>query len=128
MSNTLRKPRATSAPAMNGSRSIDNLLRRMQLGYNYDPLVELMAIARSTKSSVAEKIKIAQELMSYVYPKVKAIATDPNMGDVINITVQYDDKESAKSLESSLPAPHSEDEVKKRRGQETSEFNIFTID
>lgn len=128
MSNTPRKPRATSAPAMNGSRSIDNLLRRMQLGYNYDPLVELMAIARSTKSSVAEKIKIAQELMSYVYPKVKAIATDPNMGDVINITVQYDDKESAKSLESSLPAPLSEDEVKKRRGQETSEFNILTFD
>ena len=128
MSNTLRKPRATSAPVMNGSRSIDNLLRRMQLGYNYDPLVELMAIARSTKSSVAEKIKIAQELMSYVYPKVKAIATDPNMGDVINITVQYDDKESAKSLESSLPPPLSEDEVKKRRGQETSEFNILTFD
>lgn len=128
MSNTLRKPRATSAPTMNGSRSIDNLLRRMQLGYNYDPLVELMAIARSTKSSVAEKIKIAQELMSYVYPKVKAIATDPNMGDVINITVQYDDKESAKSLESSLPAPLSEDEVNKRRGQETSEFNILTFD
>lgn len=128
MSNTLRKPRATSAPAMNGNRSIDNLLRRMQLGYNYDPLVELMAIARSTKSSVAEKIKIAQELMSYVYPKVKAIATDPNMGDVINITVQYDDKESAKSLESSLPPPLSEDEVKKRRGQETSEFNILTFD
>lgn len=50
------------------------------------------------------------------------------MGDVINITVQYDDKESAKSLESSLPAPLSEDEVKKRRGQETSEFNILTFD
>lgn len=123
MSNTLRKPRATSAPAMNGSRSIDNLLRRMQLGYNYDPLVELMAIARSTKSSVAEKIKIAQELMSYVYPKVKAIATDPNMGDVINITVKYDDDKDVDSMKSTLPVPFSEEELMERR-RITEDFPI----
>lgn len=119
----LKKPRATDAPSLQGTRSIDNLLRRMQMGFGYDPLNELVSIARSTKSSVSEKIKIAQELMSYVYPKVKAIATDPNMGDVINITVKYDDDKDVDSMKSTLPAPFSEEELMERR-RTTEDFPI----
>lgn len=111
----LRKPSATTAPSLQGNRSIDNLLRKMQLGLGYDPLLELVAIAKSNKSSVTEKIRIAQELMSYVYPKVKSIATDPNLGDIINITVKYDNDTDAKQLESSMPTPLSDKEIEERQ-------------
>lgn len=111
----LKKPSVTTAPTLQGSRSIDNLLRKMQLGLGYDPLLELVALARSNKSSISDKIKIAQELMSYVYPKVKAIATDPNLGDIINVTVKYDNTDDAKCLESSLPVPLTKQEVESRQ-------------
>lgn len=119
----LKKPRTADALSPVGSKSIDNLLRKMQAGFGYDPLVELISIARSTKSSVAEKIKIAQELMQYVYPKVKAMATDPNMGDVINITVKYDDDKDADLMKSSLPTPFSEEELVERR-RTTEDFPL----
>jgi len=89
----------------------------MQMGLGYDPLVELVSIARKPSTTNVEKIRIAQDLMSYVYPKVKSVSTDPNMGDVINITVQYDDNESAKKLQETLPAPLSQEEVAVRRGE-----------
>ena len=38
------------------------------------------------------------------------------MGDVINITVQYDDSDAAKKLESTLPPPLSSEEMAERRG------------
>ena len=98
------------------AEKIDNLLRKMQMGLGYDPLVELVTLARKSTTTNGEKIKIAQELMGYVYPKVKSVSTDPNMGDVINITVQYDDSDAAKKLESTLPPPLSSEEMEERRG------------
>lgn len=111
MANLIKKPRAGRAPDIRRTDSIDNLLRKLQLGLGYDPLVELVALARDKKSTNKEKITIASELMSYVYPKVKATATDPNMGDVINITVAYADDAPAKELEADLPSPMSSDEI-----------------
>lgn len=113
----LKKPRASRAPDLSKTERIDNLLRKMQMGLGYDPLVELVSIARKPSTTNTEKIRIAQDLMSYVYPKVKSVSTDPNMGDVINITVQYDDNESAKKLQETLPAPLSKEEVAVRRGE-----------
>lgn len=113
----LKKPRASRAPDLSKTERIDNLLRKMQMGLGYDPLVELVSIARKPSTTNVEKIRIAQDLMSYVYPKVKSVSTDPNMGDVINITVQYDDNESAKKLQETLPAPLSQEEVAVRRGE-----------
>ena len=113
----LKKPRASRAPDLSKTERIDNLLRKMQMGLGYDPLVELVSIARKPSTTNTEKIRIAQDLMSYVYPKVKSVSTDPNMGDVINITVQYDDNESAKKLQETLPAPLSQEEVAVRRGE-----------
>lgn len=117
MSQLIKKPRAGRAPSLTSVEKIDNLLRKMQMGLGYDPLVELVSLARKPSTTNGEKIKIAQELMSYVYPKVKSVATDPNMGDVINVTVQYEDSESAKKLESTLPIPLSSSEIAERRRQ-----------
>ena len=116
MTPSIKKPRAGRAPSLGKAEKIDNLLRKMQMGLGYDPLVELVSLARKSSTTNSEKIKIAQELMSYVYPKVKSVATDPNMGDVINVTVQYEDSESAKKLQSTLPAPLSQEEILERKG------------
>lgn len=116
MSQLIKKPRAGRAPSLGKAEKIDNLLRKMQMGLGYDPLVELVSLARKPSTTNGEKIKIAQELMSYVYPKVKSVSTDPNMGDVINVTVQYEDSEAAKKLESTLPLPLTHEEIAERRG------------
>ena len=116
MNQVMKRPRAGRAPSLSKTERIDNLLRKMQMGLGYDPLVELVSLARKSSTTNGEKIKIAQELMSYVYPKVKSVATDPNMGDVINVTVQYEDSESAKKLQSTLPAPMSSEEILERKG------------
>lgn len=121
----LKKPRASRAPDLSKTERIDNLLRKMQMGLGYDPLVELVSIARKPSTTNTEKIRIAQDLMSYVYPKVKSVSTDPNMGDVINITVQYDDNESAKKLQETLPAPLSQEEVAVRRGEVEQTEYVF---
>lgn len=116
MATPIKRPRAGRAPDLSKTERIDNLLRKMQMGLGYDPLVELVKLAKKPSTTNMEKIKIAQDLMSYVYPKVKAVSNDPNMGDIINITVQYDDNESAKKMQEALPAPLSEEEVAIRRG------------
>lgn len=116
MATPIKKPRAGRAPDLSNTERIDNLLRKMQMGLGYDPLVELVKLAKKPNTTNAEKIKIAQDLMSYVYPKVKAVSNDPNMGDIINITVQYDDNESAQKMQEALPAPLSQEEVAIRRG------------
>ena len=85
MATPIKKPRAGRAPDLSNTERIDNLLRKMQMGLGYDPLVELVKLAKKPNTTNAEKIKIAQDLMSYVYPKVKAVSNDPNMGDIINI-------------------------------------------
>ena len=116
MATPIKKPRAGRTPDLSKTERIDNLLRKMQMGLGYDPLVELVKLSKKPNTTNAEKIKIAQDLMSYVYPKVKAVSNDPNMGDIINITVQYDDNESAQKMQEALPAPLSQEEVAIRRG------------
>lgn len=116
MATPIKRPRAGRAPDLSNTERIDNLLRKMQMGLGYDPLVELVKLAKKPSTTNMEKIRIAQDLMSYIYPKVKAVSNDPNMGDIINITVQYDDNESAKKMQEALPAPLSEEEVAIRRG------------
>lgn len=120
--NKVSTNRTSKVSKVSKAEKIDNLLRKMQFGLGYDPLVELVSIAKKPSTTTLQKIKIATELMTYVYPKIKAVATDPNMGDVINITVQYDDKESAKTLESALPAPLSKEELEERISMKTDNY------
>lgn len=87
---TLKKPQALSAkkaPTGRGETAGDRLVQRLASEFKYDPIEELVKIAKSTKSSLELKAKINQELIQYYLPKVKAIDTNPNAGEVISINV-----------------------------------------
>ena len=43
---------------------------------NYEPLEKLIIIANDDKTSTELKVKINLELLSYIYPKKKAVAMD----------------------------------------------------
>ena len=53
----------------------EELISRMQDG-NYDPLEELMKLAKQSRVKPELKLQIARELMQYRYPKLKAIEHD----------------------------------------------------
>lgn len=87
---TLRKPRALSAkkaPTGRGETAGDRLVQRLATEFKYDPIEELVKIAKSSKSSLELKAKINQELVQYYLPKIKAVDTNPNAGEVISINV-----------------------------------------
>lgn len=97
----LTKPGTTSAyPDGKGLTKGDELLRRLQFEFGYDPLKELVKLASSNKTTSSEKIKIASEIMSYYQPKVKPMELNPNAGEVIQVNISYPDtakKDSAAS-------------------------------
>lgn len=87
---SLRKPRALpakKAPTGRGETAGDRLVQRLASEFKYDPIEELVKIAKSSKSTLELKAKINQELIQYYLPKVKAIDTNPNAGEVISINV-----------------------------------------
>lgn len=118
----IKKPRASRAPDLSKTERIDNLLRKMQMGLGYDPLVELISLARKQSTTTGEKIKIAQDLMSYVYPKIKAVSNDTTSGEVINITVEYQDTDSARKMQEILPEPLTKEEIAVRQGKDILEL------
>lgn len=87
---SFKKPSALSgkkAPTGRGETAGDMLIRRLASEFKYDPIAELVKIAKSNKSTLELKTKINQELIQYYLPKVKAIDTNPNAGEVISINV-----------------------------------------
>lgn len=93
----LKKPNATSVvPNGKGQTKGDELLRRLRFEFSYDPIKELVGLAKSAKTNNSEKIKIATELLSYYQPKMKAMDFNPNAGEVIKINVSFpeEDKDS----------------------------------
>lgn len=80
----------------------DNLLRQMRYGLGFDPLAELVGIYQHPDTTMSERIRIATELMSYVAPKMKAIAAPADTGDVININVSYPEEQAAQKFAKTL--------------------------
>lgn len=84
------KPSPTSkVPSGQGFTKGDLLLRRLQYEFNFDPLEELVALAKSNKTSVGEKIKISQELMGYIVPKLKNVEVNQHQGEVIRVNITF---------------------------------------
>lgn len=86
----LKKPRmisAKKAPDGRGSTAGDRLVQRLATDLHYDPIAELVKLAKHPKTSPELKAKISSELMQYYMPKLKAIDTNPNAGEIISINV-----------------------------------------
>lgn len=87
---TLRKPNmlpAKKAPTGRGETAGDRLVQRLATEFRHDPIAELIKLAKSSKTTPELKAKINQELLQYYLPKLKAIDTNPNSGEVISINV-----------------------------------------
>lgn len=92
----LKKPAPLGfIPDGKGLTKGDELIRRLRYEFGYDPIKELVSLARSVKTNSSEKIKIASELLSYYQPKVKAMELNPNAGEVINVNISFPDEDSA---------------------------------
>ena len=101
----LKKPTPTAKiPNGQGITKGDELLRRLRLELKYDPVKELVELAKSAKTNSSEKIKIASELLSYYQPKVKAVELNPNAGEVIKVNISFPE-ETPKGLSEIAPLP-----------------------
>lgn len=95
----LVRPGLLDAPTGNGLTKGDELLRRLKFEFDYDPLSELISIARADDTTNQEKIRIAQEILGYYQPKVKAISLNPNAGETISLNIMFPDKDQEHGLE-----------------------------
>ena len=92
----LKKPSpSVVVPDGKGCTKGDELLRRLRFEFGYDPIKELVNLARSAKTNSTEKIKIASEQLIYYQPKMKAMDFNPNAGEVINVNISFPDEETA---------------------------------
>lgn len=92
LKNTIVKPRAIAAPSGSGLTKGDELIRRLRLEFGYDPLKELVELAQGSDATVGERIRIAETVMSYYQPKVKAIDYNPNSGETISLNITFPEK------------------------------------
>ena len=63
------------------------LVQRLALEFNHDPIQELVKLAQSNRVSPDLKAKINMEFLQYYLPKLRAIDTNPNQGEVIQINI-----------------------------------------
>ena len=90
LKDTFKKPSmlpVKKAPTGRGETAGDQLVRRLAVEFGYDPISELVKTARSAKTSPELKTKINMELVQYYLPKIRAVDTNPNAGEVISINV-----------------------------------------
>lgn len=59
------------------------LMRQLKYELDFDAAAELVKIYRTQGVRMNEKIKIAQELMSYQYPKLKAVELAAKQGEAV---------------------------------------------
>lgn len=86
--NDFKKPNETSKyPNGRGNTRGDELLRRLRNEFRYDPISELIKLAKSEKTSTGEKVKIATEIYSYIAPKLKAVEVKQDQSDHIKINI-----------------------------------------
>lgn len=84
---------ASKAPKGNGCTKGDLLMQRLAMEFKYDPIKEMIKLAKHNKTSNELKFKIASQLTDYYLPKVKAIDTNPNQGEVISINIIQPDNQ-----------------------------------
>lgn len=68
-------------------RRAEMLLAQMQ-DENYNPLQELIKISKHSRVDVPTKVRIAMDLMNYVYPRQKAVEVDHKQGQ--QVTFNFD--------------------------------------
>ena len=78
---------ASKAPTGTGKSKNDVLVQRLALEFNHDPIHELVKLAQSNRISPDLKAKINMEFLQYYLPKLRAIDTNPNQGEVIQINI-----------------------------------------
>ena len=86
----LKKPTplpASKAPTGKGDSKNDLLVQRLAMEFEFDPVAQLVELARHKYSSPDLKAKISMELLQYYLPKLKAIDTNPNQGETISINI-----------------------------------------
>lgn len=59
------------------------LMRQLKYELDFDAAQELVKLYRNTGAKFGDKIKIAQELMGYQYPKLKAIELAARQGEAV---------------------------------------------
>lgn len=69
---------------------------------SYDPLIELVKIAKSSKAKAELKKQIAVELLQYIYPKQKAVELDQSNGQPVVFNIDL-------TGNSSVPTDEDED-------------------
>lgn len=100
--NDFKKPAATEkTPTGRGYTKGDELIRRLKAEFHYDPLSELVKLAKSEKTSSGEKVKIATEILSYMVPKLKAVEVKQNHGETIKINIFTPESGAAQAQSSS---------------------------
>ncbi len=90
LASELKKPRALAPkhhPTGKGCSSGDLMIQRLAVEFNHDPIKEMVKLAKSNGIDDKLKFEINKELLSYIVPKLKAIDTNPNQGEVISIKV-----------------------------------------
>lgn len=65
---------------MTKQKKAEELARRLEYELNYDPLEELVKLAKHSRTNSAVKKQIAVDLMPYKYPKLKAVEVDQSGG------------------------------------------------
>lgn len=86
----LRRPTPlppSKAPTGKGTTKNDLLVQRLAMEFEFDPIAQLVELARNKYSSPDLKAKINMELLQYYLPKLKAIDTNPNQGETISINI-----------------------------------------
>ena len=85
----LRKENKVPCAVVPSSRTLkahDVFTSRLLNDLNYDPLVELVELAREARSELV-RANINLTLLEYMIPKLKAVDTNPNQGEVMSINV-----------------------------------------
>lgn len=86
----LTKPAPVKGNQKKG-RSAD-LMRKLKYELEFDAAEELVRLFRNRKVKVNDKIRIAQELMSYQYPKLKSMELKSNAGELIQFNIDLSGK------------------------------------
>lgn len=79
----------TQAPVKGTSkhgRSAD-LMRKLQYDLNFDAAEELVKLYRNSKMDLSGKMRIAETMMKYQYPALKAHELKANQGELITFNI-----------------------------------------
>jgi hypothetical protein len=82
---------------MTKARRAEMLLEQMK-DLNYNPLDQLIQLAKHSQVDAKTKVRIATELMQYMYPKQKAVEIDHNQGQAVTFNFDLSGAEPTGSV------------------------------